>query len=208
MFKIIDHNQTIFRISNAFLIVGVLSAAFSPSEKTIGKVIGLVYLHVGFFIGSFALLILTILFGVSWWFRKNKLLFIFNQNSYRISFFSWVVYFILSALIAKLSWGGVFWEEPRMVIAIEVIFIFLFVFLLDWFFDKKFTPYFYTAGSLSSIGIWFFRFSIMHPRAPIRNSDVFLIKISALVSIVFTALSIVLLAIAVSGRKIKDDILR
>ncbi|MCX7832018.1 MAG: hypothetical protein N2440_03865 [Actinobacteria bacterium] len=207
MNKILNLNQTIFRISLAFLVVGVLSAAFSPSEKTIGKVIGLVYLHVGFFIGSLALLLLTILFGIFWKLRKNQLLFVLNQVSYRISFFSWVVYFILSALVARLSWGGVFWQEPRMIIAVRVIFIFLFVFLLDWFFDKKFTPYFYTAGSLLSIGIWIFRFSIMHPRAPIRNSDVLLIKVSALVSIVFTALSIVLLAIALSGRKIKDGLI-
>jgi|GEM_PF-1462666 len=198
-----DKNQAIFRLSMFLLFIGILTAAISPSEKIIGKALALVYLHVGFFIGALVLLFLTFL--TAFLLPKEKARSILTGSFYTTGGIAWFAYFLLSAVVAVLSWGGIYWQEPRMIIAVRVIFLFLLAQALNHFLEKKYQDVIFGLAAFSSILIWLFRFSILHPRAPIRESNSLSIKLFALVSIISTALSILMLAAALAGRDLKND---
>lgn len=199
------NHQSLFKVAMVLLIAGVMLAAFAPSEKVIGKVLGLVYLHIGFFAGSLILLCLVLILGLISFFKNSRKILNVIGAFYRIAFGGWFIYFLLSAAIAYLSWGHIFWQEPRMVIAVRVLFIFLLCFALNGFLERKYEEKIYFFGALFSILIWIFRYSIMHPKAPIRNSDVASIKIMALFTIFLTAISLITLAFAVAGKEMEND---
>lgn len=205
MEKLLSKYQTLFRISIALLVIGIFSAAFAPAEAVIGKALSLVYLHIGFFAGALILLMSVLLAGFLVVFLKKGALQPLLKNAYEVAFASWFIYFLLSAAVAYLAWGGVFWQEPRMVIAVRILFIFFVALALNLFLERKSEAVVYSAASFISILIWLFRYSIMHPKAPIRNSDVTSIKVFALVSIVSTALSVILLAFSLAGRDLNRD---
>lgn len=57
--KLLKKDAILFKFSLYSLLLGLVFAAFAPPEKTIGKVISLVYLHIGFFAGAIILLFLS-----------------------------------------------------------------------------------------------------------------------------------------------------
>lgn len=202
--KLLKKDAILFKFSLYSLLLGLVFAAFAPPEKTIGKVISLVYLHIGFFAGAIILLFLSAANGLLCLLWKKKSCEKTTEVFFKVAFLGWLIYFVLSAAIAYLSWGAVFWEEPRMVIAVKVLFIFVIAFLLDWFLEKRFRTQVFTGASALSILLWMSRYSIIHPEAPIRKSDVAAIKLTAYASVFLIALSIITLAISVAGRELRD----
>lgn len=198
-----DHNQVLFHLSLFLLLAGILAAGVSPSEKTIGKALALVYLHIGFFVGSLALFFFTVL--VSLLLPSEKARRVLTGSFYNAGGVAWFIYFLFSAAVAYVSWGGIYWQEPRMIIAVRVIFLFLLAQAINYFFEKRYQHLIFGSGAFLSILIWLFRFSIFHPKAPIRESNSLSIKLFAVASIVSTALSIILLAAAAAGRDLKND---
>lgn len=187
-------SEFLFKLSLAALIIGVGASAFAPSEKVIGKVLSLVYLHIGFFLAALILLLLNLIFQVAglW----NSSLSRFSRTSFYMAVVSWVIYFVLSGAVAYFGWGGIFWQEPRMVIAVRVVIILLAAVAVSWVTPEKWKNIVFSAASLISIVLWLNRYSIFHPQAPIRNSDVMLIKILAVVSIVSIIASMLLLTLS------------
>lgn len=187
--------DSLFRWSVFFLLLGVLVSIAAPSEKTIGKALSLVYLHIGFFLSALILLLISFLASVVA-IRYAKAQKIANI-SFEFAFFSWLIYFILSAAVAYFGWGGIFWQEPRMIIAVRVLILLSAGLVLVWAFEQKASNLVILFASLMSIVIWLGRYSIFHPKAPIRNSDSFTIKALAVVSIVSIVISVLMLALAV-----------
>jgi MFS family permease len=191
-----------FRLSILFLVLGISAAAVAPSERTIGKALSLVYLHIGFFLAALILLILSLIasaFGV----RYEKARRIAN-TSFSFASLSWLIYFVLSAAVAYLGWGGIFWQEPRMVIAVRVLILLSAAMVLVWVMEERAKNLVISLASLLSIIIWLGRYSIFHPKAPIRNSDNLSIKALAVISIAGIVISVLMLASAVFLRDEKS----
>jgi hypothetical protein len=196
-------NRLLFRTSLFSLFIGLFAAAFAPTEKVIGKALALVYLHIGFFAGALVLFFLTIIAAIL--FSRIKAGRVLIGKLYTTGGIAWFIYFLLSVAVAWMSWGGIFWQEPRMVIAVRVIFIFLIAQAVYYFLERKYVEVVFGSAAFLSILIWLFRFSIFHPRAPIRESNSLAIKAFAVISIFSTALSVLLLALSLAGRDLGND---
>lgn len=196
--------STFFKTSILLLIIGFASAFFAPSEATLGKILWLVYLHIGFFISALIFLLLTIVLNIyEFAFKKSTTL---SLKAFGFALICWTIYFLLSAAVAYFGWGGIYWQEPRMKIAVTVLFILTLSYLSGLMFDVSLRKLIYGGASLISIFIWLQRYSIFHPKAPIRNSDSTSIKVLAVVSIASIVISTILLYISVYFRDREETV--
>lgn len=165
----------------------------------------MIYLHIGLVISA---LILFLISGISYLaaiFSENKSTILISENSYVLGLITWILYTILSMLVAYLSWGNVYWQEPRLIIAINAIFVGIIVMGIKSF--LKDTPRYIAgaAGSFGIIGIWLRRSSVLHPKAPIRASDSLSVKLLALTTILMIIVSLMLLLTARVFQEREED---
>lgn len=190
-------SEVFFRLSLACLILGILSAVFAPAEQTLGRILGLIYLHIGFVYGGLSLFIIAAVLSLIG--REA------GKTAYGLAIVSWVIYLVLSMIIAYLSWGNINWQEPRLIIGMNILFASIIVYLLLNLIDKPWSNYLLALGGAGAVAYWSTRWSMLHPAAPIRNSDSATIKLLALVSVISIILSLILLFVAVITRETKTS---
>ena len=195
--------DTLFRLSMACLLVGIAAAIFAPAEKTLGKILSLIYLHIGFVYGAL-LLFLVSTFSAAVFLLRRRLKFLsLSETAFRLAFVAWVVYLVLSALIAIMSWGSINWQEPRWIIGVNIFFFSMMAVLVAWWLGREKAVYLYLPAGILFVLYWSTRTSQLHPYAPIRMSESAAIKATAVVSVVATVISLLLLALAIVQREVE-----
>lgn len=189
-------SRALFSTSLVFLFGALIISALTPSEKVLGKTIGLIYLHIGFVAGALLLFLIASIGAVLFLKTGKGIYRVFESNALLLGLLSWVVYMVFSMVIAYMSWGNVNWQEPRLVIAFQILFFILFIILLRLMVSDIYASVLTILGGLGTIAIWSRRWNMLHPEAPIRFSDSFKIKAMALTVIFFIIVSLVLLLIA------------
>jgi hypothetical protein len=153
----------------------ILLLLLSPTEKSLGWIVKLVYVHVGLVWSSLILFALSF-FLVLFSFFKREILF-WARGGVLTAYIFWWLYFFSSLLVAYLAWGGVNWAEPRLRIALEAL-VFSSIFLLLAFNleNETWQKVFYFLTSFGTWALWLTRTSILHPDQPIRRSFSFALK--------------------------------
>ena len=151
-------------------LVALLSAVIvilAPEEKTMGQGIKIVYVHVALtWTGMTGILILGLLgMGTLLTGRDSLLPWTQTVGWAGLGFFA--CGFAMSTLAAQINWGAIFWDEPRMRMAANVIALTLIVQVLNsWLTHVR------LRGLLALIPAAFMTYSVastrlvLHPQSP------------------------------------------
>lgn len=192
-----QRSELFFRLSAGFVVLAVLAAIFAPQEQTLGKILGLIYLHIGFVYAGLLLFIVAAVLSLS----GNEKLIRSGKIAFGLALVSWAIYLCLSMVIAYLSWGNINWQEPRLVIGINIFFTGLLIYLLQSLLAAKWSRFLLTAGGVGAVVYWSTRWSMLHPAAPIRNSDSTSIIMLALVCILSIIVSVIFLLLSLVNKE-------
>ncbi len=108
-----------------WLVLGGLVTAvifllyLSPQEATLGTGIRTVYVHVALTWTGMVGFVLAGLLGLAVLATANEKLARWMQTLGWIAFGFYVAGVAMSAIASKVNWGGVFWQEPRMMAAVN-----------------------------------------------------------------------------------------
>ncbi len=171
----------------SWLILGfiVLATAllvlFAPEERTLGQGIKVVYIHVAsIWAGMFGLFVAGI-FGIGVLFSADENLQTWMHTIGWVALGSFTAGLALSMVAAKINWGAVFWNEPRMVASLQFLAVALFVQVVN-----SWVPWYRLRGLLSTLLATFLMWStlgpplVLHPGSPIRESSSLAIQLTFL----------------------------
>jgi len=100
----------------------ILLAWLAPSEATLGDAVKLIYVHAALMWVGFALLTIGGIAGAAYLFWRRDA---FIGWSYGCSVVGVALLFgtgILGSISAKITWGAIFWAEPRMAMLGQILF--------------------------------------------------------------------------------------
>lgn len=161
------------------VLLAVLVALLAPRERTLGSGIRSVYLHVsatwaglsGFFLlGALGLVLL---------FWPNRRLGAWVRSIGWAAVMLFAVGYVLSLVAARVNWGGVLWQEPRVRVSFEILIGAAAVLMANLTaLDQRWKGVLWVV--LITFASWRLQSTQMyfHPEAPIRTSPSLAIKLS------------------------------
>lgn len=191
MLHYIDAN----RKSGLFWIVIIIAAAalvwLAPEEKQLGQGIRSVYVHVALIWVGMAGLAVAGLVGIGVLFSDSGKLASWMEAIGWVALGFYAAGVSMSILASKVNWGNVFWQEPRMKVALNMLALALIVeVFISW------VPWRRLKGLLSALLVVILSWTtmsaplVLHPRNPIGSSS------SSGIKLTFLGLSIVSAAAA------------
>lgn len=166
------------------LLGGLLTmAAFllmlAPEESTLGQGIKTVYVHVALTWTGMAGFVVAGLLGLLVLATGSRRFADWMQTLGWVAFGFYAAGIAMSALASKVNWGNVFWQEPRMMAALNGLAVAVIVLAANvWI------PWVRVRGALQAILpaiIFWLTYSaplLLHPRNPISTSDSLGIKLA------------------------------
>ena len=175
------------------LLLAILVAALAPLEKTLGANARLVYFHGAWvwaamlaFAGAAVVGAIGLLSRRIAWQRTS-------QAAGRTGLVFWLIFLPMALLVMQLNWNGIFWNEPRFRIPLNLAVVGL---LLQV--GLVFFPLTWTILANISYGVVFFfamgsTDAVLHPDSPIFNSDARAIQIYFVGLLILLAVAAMLL---------------
>ncbi len=187
------------RLATVLLLVvaGVVVDMFSPSDRVLGAVAKLVYLHGALIWVGLMLFALTGILGAAQLILRSV-----RAESYLLPFEESTVLFWLSAtflgwIVAYLTWGGVIWNEPRIYTSIIISMAVLAAYFVSTEYGNP------TRNAIIAVGLALITGGfitgtgrVLHPENPLAKSD-------PSIQLAFTALVMIFLTAAVQIAKIR-----
>ncbi len=168
----LDIRRRFWPLIGLCILLAALILALMPSEKTLGQVIKLVYLHgalsragmIGFWAASIA--------GAAYLVRSNERWLRWSRALLLSGWGFWTVHFIVSMPATRLTWGPwIAWGEPRVTMTLQVIAAGLVVLAVGWLLES---PRFTAIANLLLGGTVFVLIArtgvLRHPLDPIGTS--------------------------------------
>ena len=158
------------------LLAGLL-IWFAPDERTLGSGIKVVYLHVALIWAGMTGIVIVGIVGLVSLFKPRAQLLSWSQDLGWITLGFFLAGIGLSMVAAIVNWGGIFWQEPRMVAMLQVVAVALIIQIVNsWLSQLRFMGLLYVG--LAGFLIWSVRNTalILHPRNPIGTSSSFAIQ--------------------------------
>lgn len=119
------------------LLTAVLLVWFGPEERTLGDGIKSVYVHVGLIWTGIAGFGVAALLGVVVAFGKRESVFAWLLTASRVGLLFYFAGLAASAVSSKINWGAVFWQEPRMATAVNMLAVAIIVQVLTIMLTQK-----------------------------------------------------------------------
>lgn len=182
--------------TNSLLIMAILFLAAAcvvwsaPDEKTLGSGIKWVYVHVSFIWTGMLAFVLSGLMGLLSLLRPRETLARRMQTVAAVAWVWFAVGLLLSMVAAKVNWGAVYWDEPRMQASLRFI-VASAVFLLLC----RVVENLRIKGGLLFVTAFFLMWSflgipqVLHPKNPIVESNSMAIKATFLATFVLNVLA-------------------
>lgn len=204
-----DHNQpmiTSFFTSlgskeNAPLVAAfavaasVLLALGAPAEETLGQAVKLVYIHAALMWVAFGLLTLSGLLGGLYFVRRSPRVFSWSGASMIVAVALLLGTGSLGLITAKITWGGVFWAEPRLMMLGQILVIGIAAVFVARTVGESLPAAGAAAVAAAAAWVLLLRTErVIHPVSPIFSSDSAAIKIFPLlitVCLAFAGLQVV-----------------
>ena len=179
----------------ALAVVGcVVSILSIPPDARLGKMVRFVMFHGAATWVNMGTFTLAGLLGLAFVFGVRRVL-PWNEAFRWFSLGLWVVNTVLGTLSMKLLWGGILWDEPRLLMTFGILAGSVVTLALQLIFDKPVIPAVVDAVLAGSL--WYLVLvlpNLFHPDSPVFNSDnpAFIIGFFGMVgTIAVVALSIV-----------------
>lgn len=154
------------------LLLAGLLAWQAPLEKTLGESSRLIYFHGAWVWAAMSGLVIAALLGAIGLLRRSWEWHAWSRAWARSGLVFWLIFLPMSLVVMQVSWNGIFWDEPRFRIPLNLAIVGL---LLQA--GLAMLP----AGTWSSLAnlaygaaLWFSMNqaeAILHPEAPILHSD-------------------------------------
>lgn len=172
----------------------IVAAAFlvwrAPEERTIGAGIKIVYVHVSFTWAGMLGFCLAAVLGAILVVKPNQKIAAWNAVIAWVAWGWFAIGFLLSLWAAKVNWGAIYWQEPRVQAALHFLIISLCLMMVGrWLTSVR------LRGALSAFLVFILMWSllgtplVMHPRSPIRASGSLAIKLTFLSMFLLSALA-------------------
>jgi len=156
----------------AVAAVSAVVVWFSPEERTLGQGIKVVYVHVALTWTGMLGFVISGVLGVYMAVTNSVRGAHWNKITSWVAFACFVVGFVLSLLAAKVNWGDIYWNEPRMISSLQFLAVAIGILMLNhWLSSRR------IKGLLSALLAFFMMFWILgsplvlHPKSPIRESS-------------------------------------
>jgi len=121
MIKILQSRENIpLLVAGAVLLTAVL-AWLAPAEATLGEAVKLVYVHAALMWVGFGLLTFGGAAGVLYALRRNEALIVWSSGTAVAGIMMLIATGLMGMLTAKITWGAVFWAEPRMLMLGQIL---------------------------------------------------------------------------------------
>ncbi|HEX7973501.1 MAG TPA: hypothetical protein VF498_03760 [Anaerolineales bacterium] len=152
-------------------------ALLGPAEKTLGTNVRVVYLHGAWVWAALAGFLAAAGTGLAGWILKRKSLHGWSRALGRAGLFFWITYIPISLWAMQTNWNGLFLAEPRFRLALIFAVTGL---LLQFGLTILEDPALASAGNLVFFLVLALSLratpNVMHPPAPILDSDVLRIQ--------------------------------
>jgi hypothetical protein len=156
----------------AVIVLATIVVIVAPEEQTLGRGIKVVYVHVAFIWTGMVSLLLTGLAGLYVAAANHGPLQAWNRILGWIGLGLFAVGLMLSAPAARMNWGGVYWQEPRTLAALQVVAAGLIVQVLaGWPIPVRLRGLLHTLMALFMVYTIQMTPLVLHPRDPARSSS-------------------------------------
>lgn len=160
------------------LVVAVVLAFLAPSEQTLGSALKLVFMHAALMWVSFFMFSLGAILSLIYLIGGRKYIFFWGQASLGTAMILLFATGVLGTITAKITWGGIFWQEPRMAMLGKMLLVSVFVLILSRLISS--TKILAVVQIVLVGAVWWLLLStqkIIHPNSPIFSSRDISIKI-------------------------------
>jgi len=159
------------------LILAVFFATIAPLEKTLGINARFIYFHGAWVWAGMLSFLIASGIGLLALILRRSNLHQWSQAWGRVGLFYWVLFLPMSLVAMQVNWGGLFLDEPRWQIPLNLAIVGLLLQIGLTFFPVQWT----SVGNLL-FGLLFFGWmrgtdTVLHPDSPIFNSGVRSIQI-------------------------------
>lgn len=166
----------------AAVIAALITAYLAPAEQQLGDAAKLIYLHAGLVFVSLLLVTVVGLLGVLFLVTGKKAFFDWARPAKTVTLIFWFTYLSSSIVAMRLTWGGIIWNEPRLLLASSLFLILLAIFLISLTLNAP--KIIASLNVLMGASVWILVSrvpAVMHPTSnPIRNSSSAFIKLDTL----------------------------
>jgi len=153
------------------LLLAILFAAIAPLEKTLGINARFVYFHGAWVWAGMLSFLIAAVTGVFALILRRINLHRWSQAWGRVGILYWVLFLPMSLAAMQMNWGGLFLEEPRWQIPLNLAIVGGLLQIGLTFFPVQWT----SIGNLLFAVLFFFGMrrtdEVLHPDSPIFNSD-------------------------------------
>ena len=159
------------------LLGGLVTAVFlilylAPKEATLGTGIRTVYIHVALTWTGMVGFGLAGLLGLATLVSANKNMARWMQTLGWVAFGFYAAGIAMSAVASKVNWGGVFWQEPRMLAATNSLAVATIILILNmWILLTRLRGLLQTALPIAVAWIIYRAPLVLHPANPIFSSE-------------------------------------
>jgi len=182
----------------ACFVAALTIAVFAPAEQTLGNAAKVVYVHAGLIFVSMCLVTVVGIMGLLYLITGRDIFYKWAKPTKRVTLIFWGIYLISGIAAMWLAWGGMIWQEPRMLLGFSIFILLIAIYILaTTVHAPKLVSLF---NVIMGASVWLLLSqvpAILHPTTrPINNSSSLWIKLSTLAILVLfavaAALSVVL----------------
>ncbi|MFA5867228.1 MAG: hypothetical protein WC891_04615 [Actinomycetota bacterium] len=189
----------------ASVAAALVTAYLAPAEAQLGEAAKLIYLHAGLVFVSLILVTCVGILGLLYLVTDKKTLFDWAKPTKAVTLIFWFIYLSSSLVAMQLTWGGIMWGEPRLLLAASIFLVLTAIFLVSLTFHAP--RIIASLNVLMGASVWLLLArvpAVMHPTSnPIRNSSSSFIKLDTLLIFLFF-LAAAVLSIVLARSLIKD----
>ncbi len=172
MKQLLDHRYILPSLLGLAVVLGVL-LYFLPSEKTLDRIIRIIFLHGALVQVGLLMFSAAGVLGLIYLLNKEESLYQWGLAAQKTAVIVWIMYTFSSVVVTYLAWGvAIAWNEPRVQVSANILggcVVFLVLTLLMK--HRQFTA---VVNVVLAVLVWFLikRANIVrHPFNPIGSSD-------------------------------------
>lgn len=151
-------------------------------EQTLGSAVRLIYIHAALIFVCLILVTAVGALGLLYLATGKEVFLAWSYPTKLTTISFWLVYLATSFLAMKLTWGGIVWGEPRLLLGSAIFFVLVAVYLLSSVVSAPKLISFFNLLMGGVVWVLILRVpSVMHPsNNPIRSSSSLPMKLSTL----------------------------
>lgn len=171
-----------------------LLTALAPIEKTLGANARVIYLHGAWVWVAMVAFLAAAIIGLAALVARRELLDLWSQAFGRTGLFFWLTFLPMSLYVMQANWNGLFLDEPRFRIPLNLAIVGLLLQVGLSFFPVRWTSLANLVYGAALILVMGGVQTVLHPESPIINSEARSIQVFFVILLVGLVIAAWLLA--------------